>query len=525
MEQNDVIQLLLVEDEMATRKFVVDALNNCSIDMSFRTETVSTLSEALDRLKDYSAEIILSNLELPDCSGISIIHRFREQYPDIPLIMITRNPDENIGIEAIRHGADDYLMKGKIYRDVLGRSIRYAIERKRQHKLTEQELRKSERFLQSTLNALSAHIAILDENGIILSVNQAWSRFATENHIAWPNHGIGRNYIDICDKATDRDAESAQAAAEGIRQVLEKRCDDFYWEYPCHGPNEKRWFMMHVTHFEDHGKIRIVIAHENITQRKLAEEKQAKLLHEIESANKELKDFAYITSHDLKAPLRGINTIVGWLCDDYADTFDETAKEQFEMLRTRVGRMHNLIEGILQYSRIGRIREDLIRIDLNELLQDVIESIAPPQHICVDITDPLPEIDFEPTRATQLFQNLIGNAIKYMDKPDGKIRIGCNDESSHWVFSVADNGPGIEEKHFDKIFKIFQTLCPRDEFESTGVGLTIVKKIVEIYNGEIWLESEPGQGTTFFVRLPKETQMVEDTASQQKKRETENVNS
>ncbi len=239
-----------------------------------------------------------------------------------------------------------------------------------------------------------------------------------------------------------------------------------------------------------------------VFKRKQAEQKQAELLEQVEKANQDLKEFAYVTSHDLKAPLRGISSLAKWISEDYGDKFDEEGKKQIDMLLSRVNRMHNLIDGILQYSRVGRIKEKIVKINLNKLVPDVIDTLSPPANISVRIGNELPVVEFEETRIIQVFQNLISNAIKYINKPQGLVEIGCVEESGFWKFSVKDNGCGIEQKHFEKIFQIFQTLAPRDEFESTGVGLTVAKKIVELYGGRIWLESEIGIGTTFFFTLP-----------------------
>ncbi len=248
----------------------------------------------------------------------------------------------------------------------------------------------------------------------------------------------------------------------------------------------------------------------DITELKEAEREQARLLEKVESANKELKDFAYIVSHDLKAPLRGVSTLANWISTDYADKLGEESKEQIDLLLTRVGRMHKLIDGVLQYSRVGRAKEEQIQVNLNELVEDVIDMVAPPGNIEITIEDELPVVECGQTRIIQVFQNLLSNAVKYMDKPQGRIKIGFVEEPGFWKFSVADNGPGIEEKHFERIFRIFQTLSPRDEFESTGVGLTVVKKIVELYGGRIWVESKLGEGSTFFFTLPKQKMGVKD---------------
>jgi light-regulated signal transduction histidine kinase (bacteriophytochrome) len=250
----------------------------------------------------------------------------------------------------------------------------------------------------------------------------------------------------------------------------------------------------------------------DITERKQAEERQAELLQQVESVNNELKDFAYIVSHDLKAPLRGIKTLADWISTDYADKLDEDGREQMNLLSNRVQRMHNLIDGVLQYSRVGREKVKQVRVNLNVLVSEVIEMIAPPENIEITVENEMPEVECGETRIMQVFQNLLSNAVKYMDKPQGQITIGCVEENGFWKFSVADNGPGIEEKYFEKIFQIFQTLSPRDEFESTGVGLSVVKKIVELFGGKIWVESKPGEGSTFFFTLPKQESEVVDDA-------------
>jgi len=248
---------------------------------------------------------------------------------------------------------------------------------------------------------------------------------------------------------------------------------------------------------------------EDITVNKRIEQRQQKLVEELESVNHELKDFAYIISHDLKAPLRGITTLADWISSDYEEKLNDQGKEQLRLLRERVSRMHNMIEGVLQYSRVGRIREKKILVDLNVLIGEVIDTIGPGENIEVVVENELPVVNFEPNRIRQIFQNLLGNAVKYIDKPGGWIKIGCVADGDFWKFSVADNGPGIEEKNFERIFKIFQTLIPLEKSESTGVGLTVVRKIVELYGGKIWLESELAKGTTFFFTLPKEQIGVE----------------
>lgn len=252
----------------------------------------------------------------------------------------------------------------------------------------------------------------------------------------------------------------------------------------------------------DHGLLVMAAIHD-ISERRHAEERQARLVSELKSANEELKSFAYVVSHDLKAPLRAIGSLADWIAADYGDKFDEAGKELLQLLTSRVRRMDGLIDGILQYSRVGRVKETIAPVDLAQLVHDVIDLLAPPAHIHIRVETPLPTVSADRTRMQQVFQNLLGNAIRHMDKPQGDIRIGCSPLADGWRFYVADNGPGIEARHFGRIFQLFQTLAPRDRVESSGVGLALGKKIVELYGGRIWLESEPGQGSTFFFTLPR----------------------
>ena len=240
-----------------------------------------------------------------------------------------------------------------------------------------------------------------------------------------------------------------------------------------------------------------------ITERKKAELKQDELIKKVDNINKELKEFASIASHDLKAPLRGIKTLANWILADCADKLGDQANEQMNLLLERVERMYNLIEGTLQYSRAGRAEGKRVQINLSNFIPEIINMVVPPQNITVTIENELPVIECEETHVMQLFQNLLSNAIKYMDKPQGWIKIGCVEQDGFWKFSIADNGPGIEEKHFEKIFKIFQALPTSHDFQGTGVGLTVAKKIIELYDGKIWVESNLGEGSTFFFTLPK----------------------
>jgi PAS domain S-box-containing protein len=241
----------------------------------------------------------------------------------------------------------------------------------------------------------------------------------------------------------------------------------------------------------------------DISARRQAERENAALLDELRGANEELANFAYVVSHDLKAPLRAIGSLADWLAADYADRFDQEGREHLRLLISRVHRMGRLIDGILAYSRIGRCAGEQRMVDLNAAVAEAIDLLGPPPSVRITVQPGLPTLAAEPTRIRQVFGNLVSNAIKYMDKPEGRVEVVCADAGAAWRFSVSDNGPGIEARHFERIFQLFQTLAPRDRVESTGVGLALVKKIVEMAGGQVWVESVPGRGSTFHFTYPK----------------------
>ncbi|MCX6291457.1 MAG: ATP-binding protein [Bacteroidetes bacterium] len=224
----------------------------------------------------------------------------------------------------------------------------------------------------------------------------------------------------------------------------------------------------------------------------------------LEKTNKELDKFASIVSHDLKAPLRAIGNLTGWIEEDAGDTFTPEVKANFDIIKGRVKRMEDLINAILDYSKADRqAAAEEVKFDTKKLIEETVDFIGKPANLTLTLSDQLPTITSDYTRMEQIFSNLINNAIKYTDKDEIKIHIGVEDQKDGWIFSVKDNGPGIDKQYHEKVFVIFQTLNRRDEVESTGVGLAIVKKIIEDQGGKIWVESEPGKGADFRFFWPK----------------------
>lgn len=264
-------------------------------------------------------------------------------------------------------------------------------------------------------------------------------------------------------------------------------------------------------YLEDQVKIRVADLkkintqlQQEVEERKLAEQRQAALLKEVEDAYHELQDFAHVISHDLKAPLRGIGSLANWLVTDFGESIGPDGVELLNLLTTRVKRMHRLIDGILKYTKVSRFRETKKVVDLEILFKEVLEMVDVPDNVEIKVLRKLPQIRCVKSRIQQVFFHLLVNAIRFMDKELGEINIDCAEiDDGYWQFSVADNGPGIESKYFLKIFQMFQTLPTKDQVETIGVGLALVKKVVEMHGGQIWVKSKVGEGSCFYFTLPK----------------------
>ena len=223
------------------------------------------------------------------------------------------------------------------------------------------------------------------------------------------------------------------------------------------------------------------------------------LIAALERSNRDLDHFAYVTSHDLRAPLRGIANLSKWVEDDMGDALTPRSRDHLHLVRSRVQRLEDLIQGVLDYSRAGRVADEPIEIAVGELVGEVVELLSPPSHVHVGIGH-LPTLRSTRVPLEQVFMNLIGNALKHGGT---HIEVGAEPVSDGWEFFVRDNGPGIPARFHAQIWGLFQTLKSRDHVETTGIGLAIVQRIVEAHGGRTWLESEEGRGATFRFTWPR----------------------
>jgi PAS domain S-box-containing protein len=227
------------------------------------------------------------------------------------------------------------------------------------------------------------------------------------------------------------------------------------------------------------------------------------ITNELKRSNKDLNDFAYVASHDLKAPLRGIMQLASWIEEDIADNASDDTKSHLNLLQNRTARLEKLLDDLLTYSRIRHHHEEVEEVDVRDMVQTLYSLLDPPVGFSLNLTESLPIFNTLSIPLDVIFRNLIGNAIKHHDKPNGIISISVIEYDKYYEFSVTNDGPGIDSKHHDKIFEMFKTLRPRDEVEGSGMGLSIIKRMLDAHGGKIKVSSVDDRGISFIFSWPK----------------------
>ncbi|MDT0620909.1 PAS domain-containing sensor histidine kinase [Croceitalea vernalis] len=309
---------------------------------------------------------------------------------------------------------------------------------------------------------------------------------------------IGKNVLDIM----GLDELNMSKMKSQFKKRTKNESDSYEVEVTLADNTKRHWLISGAPRYDENGQILGSIGvHLDITKQKLLENQKQELVNELEASNKGLQEYAHIVSHDLKSPLRSVSALATWLYDDYKDKLDESGRYNLKMMQEKVEGMDNLITGILNYSTVNNEALDNTEVDINEIIQSIEEIIFIPDNVKIKVTNKLPIILADKTKIHQLFQNFLSNAVVNIEKEKGLVEIGCKETPTHWEFSVKDNGVGIPKEYHEKIFQIFQSIGNNER--STGIGLSIVKKIIDRYEGRVWLESEIGKGTTFYFTLKK----------------------
>lgn len=333
-------------------------------------------------------------------------------------------------------------------------------------------------YMDNILKSITEGIVTTDRQGNITTSNRAAKRIFGYHD----NQLIGQNLSSLL-------SPDAQDAYQSYMQKSEADYSQAGEVEACRADGSIFPIDLVVTELSTESSNAKVCTIRDITERKLIEQQLEEQTQELERANGDLERFVFVASHDLKAPLRGIDNLVTWIEEDIAAVITEDIRENMTLVHSRVRRMENLLDGLLDYARVGSNKTQPVLVDTQVLLVDIVDLLSPPKGFSVEISDTMPTLNTEIVSLQQVFRNLINNAIKHHDRIDGKIVLTAKGEEGQYQFTVADDGPGIGAEFHDRIFTMFQTLKSRDEVEGSGMGLAMVKKEVELHGGHVWVES------------------------------------
>lgn len=467
-------------------------------------------------LEDQERKIVLANQKFCDLFGIAVspdvlkginseqsTHKYKNMFlePDVAL----RRIDQVIDQKEVVTADEMELLDGRTFeRDYIplfnngeyqGHLWSYSDVTLRKNYRKNLEIQKEK--YGSIIANMNLGLVEVDSDGNILMINQSFSEMAGYS----ANELIGKNVYEAVPLISD-DTDDLKLH----HKKEEEGISDSYEVAVKMANGEKRfWLVSGAPRYDDAGNVVGSIGiHLDITAQKHLELQKENLLRELESSNKGLQEYAHIVSHDLKSPLRSISALATWLYDDYKDSLDENGLYNLKMMQEKIEGMDKLISGILKYSTVNNDVLDHTEVDVNEVIHEIKEIIYIPENVTIKTKKKLPLIKADKTKIHQLFQNFLSNAVVNIDKPDGLVEIDYKERSAHWEFSIKDNGVGIPKEYHEKIFQIFQSIGNKER--STGIGLSIVKKIIDRYEGKVWLESEIGVGTTFYFSLKKDSE-------------------
>lgn len=395
--------------------------------------------------------------------------------------------DVLVTISPLKDQAGRIIGASKIARDIT------------QRKRAEDALRESENRFRTMADAIPQLAWVAKADGWIYWYNQRWYQYTGTT----PDQMEGWGWQSVHDPAE-------------LPKVLERwrasiaTGEPFDMVFPLRGADGAfRPFLTRITPLKDaHGRVlQWFGTNTDIAERKQYEDLLRRTAEELARSNHELEQFAYVASHDLQEPLRQVRSFVGLLKERFAGKLEGKTARYFEFVYEGAERMSNLVSDLLAYSHVGAREQKGEMVSCQRALDSALANLrASIEETGARIThDELPTLRADRTRLTQVFQNLVGNAIKF--RRDGltpQIHIGCRRDDGNWVFAIRDNGIGIEPEQHDRVFVIFQRLHGREKYPGTGIGLAICKKIIEQHGGRIWLESMPGEGSTFYFTLPED---------------------
>jgi PAS domain S-box-containing protein len=478
-------------------------------------ERLSTLILNLDRgvlLVDENNKVIVANnkyceffqfsespdqLAGQDCTNFPEQRKFLFKDPEVfvkDIEIILKNQKEVLGEELTMVNGQiferDYIpiYRNNKYKGHLWSYKDFTLRRKYRQSIEAQRLK-----YRSIITNMNLGLVEVNNDDKILMVNKSFCEMSGYSEKELLGQVAGDIFIKDIDKSIviNQNLKRQKGESNSYDLIIRNKAGE-----------ARYWLISGAPNYNLNGEVIGSIGiHLDITDLKNLQVQKEILLKDLEKSNDELHEYAHVVSHDLKSPLRSINALVSWLKEDNIGKFDETSLQNFGLIESTVEKMEQLISNILNYSSLGADSVQKEMVNLNNLVSEQKDILYFPKHISLTIKSKLPTLFGDNTKLQQLFQNLISNAIKFCDKEKGIIEVDYIELESHYQFSVKDNGMGIEEKYHEKIFKIFNYL--NKSKDSSGIGLSIVKKIVALHEGAIWLESELGKGTTFYFTIKK----------------------
>ena len=370
-----------------------------------------------------------------------------------------------------------------------------------ERKKAEQKLKESEVKYRHLFETSPYFISLVNSEGILIDSNDAINDILSIHTI---EDVVGKSFKEIL-LLNEKSTHLIPIFEKFIKSIFEGVNQEGFDFRLNRSIGDHIWIHIEGTLIEIEEQKLIQFIMQDITERKRSEQLLRESLEDLAKINTELEQFTYIASHDLKEPLRMISSFTQLLEKRYKDKLNEDANDFISFITDGVARMQDLINSLLNYSRIGKNYKEFEKVDLNDVLKDVIDNLKPliNETNAEVLYDSLPSLFIDRYQLLQVFQNLISNAIKFHGKEPPQVHVSARPDNQYWVFSVCDNGIGIDPKDFERIFIIFQRLHAKDDYDGTGIGLAICKKIVEQYRGKIWMESEVGKGSTFYFSIPK----------------------
>lgn len=496
---------LILEDNEVDASLLENYL--CKSSKTFDVEWVRSGAEYENRILSLKPDVIITDYRLKDYSGYDAL-KFRNVHCEkIPFVIVSGHIGEEKAAQLIKEGATDFLMKNNA-ENALATTVLRAINEfheKEMNRVLKGEASKSQMLLETITKHAVLPVWIREPDGKFYFVNKQFREiFNVDDDVQI----IGKKMEDILDE------ETAAQFSDNDKKVIERN-EPILIEEKVSTADGVRYYQSNlfpITELPDIefaiGGLAIDITYHHEYEKNLQNlyEMLQKYTRELEVSNTELEQFAYMTSHDLQEPLRMITSFMELLKTKYGDKLDEKAHQYIHYAIDGAIRMREVILDLLEYSRVGKNEEDKEWMDVNEIVEFVCQmqyKIIKEKKAEIEIGD-LPEVLSYRAPLIQIFQNLIGNSLKYSKSGQApNIKISSEEEDSEWVFIVKDNGIGINPDYFEKIFIIFQRLHTNEEYEGSGIGLTIVKKIIDNIKGRIWVESKEGEGSTFYFTIPK----------------------